>query len=119
MRTFDVEVGANTFELDDAGAVTKGSAKFGAWSTNPANQVVITKTGGGETLIDVDRRFDNNYHICCEKEGAQLFDFNGDDASAMPGLRVGRAILFVKPICDAPFRVRLRPKWDLALRSTI
>lgn len=113
MRTFELEDGATELTLDEAGVVTKAGAAFGTWSTNSANQIVVTKAGGGQTLIEVDWRFDANNHLCCDQAGAQVFDINGD-LTTMPCLRVDRAVLFVKPVSDAPFEFALHPQWSMS-----
>src|SRR5688572_19502981 len=113
MRSFELKDGTTKLTLDDAGVVTKTGSAFGTWSTNSANQIVVAKAGGGQTLIDVDWRFDANNHLCCDQAGAMVFDINGD-LTTMPHFRVDRAVLFVKPVGDAPFEFALRPQWSLS-----
>jgi hypothetical protein len=112
MRTFNLMDGTVKLTLDEAGTVTKAGAAFGAWTTNAKNQIVVTKAGGGDTLLDVDWRFDANNHLCIDQAGARVFDLNGDGASK-PGFRLARAVLFVKPVDDSPFEFSLRPEWAL------
>jgi len=113
MRSFELKDGTTKLTLDDAGVVTKTGSAFGTWSTNSANQIVVAKAGGGQILIDVDWRFDANNHLCCDQAGAMVFDINGD-LTTMPHFRVDRAVLFVKPVGDAPFEFALRPQWSLS-----
>lgn len=112
MRTFELKRGADTLTLDDAGKVKKGTADFGKWSTNAANQIVVTDAAGAATPIDVGWTFDGNNHLCIEQGGAKVFDVNGDKTSK-PGLRLDRAVLFVKPVDTGTFEFAIRPAWDL------
>jgi hypothetical protein len=92
--------------------VTKAGAAFGTWNTNGSNQIVVTKTAGGTTTLDVDWRFDDDNHLCIDQGGAQVFDINGDGATK-PEFRVDRAELFIKPVDTSPFEFSLHPTWDL------
>lgn len=112
MRTFELKDGPATLTLDDAGSVTKAGTAFGIWATNKANQIVIKKAAGGETLIDVDWRFDANNHLWVNQGGAQVFDINGDTTS-VPGFRLDKAVLLIKPLADAAFEFSIRPQWSL------
>jgi hypothetical protein len=112
MRTFQLKDGEDTLTLDDMGSVWLADATIGNWTTNGQNQIVIARTAGGESAIDVGWLFNSDNHICLEQEGKTVFDFNGDEPT-QPGFRVDSAVLFVKPDSERPFEISIRPAWDL------
>lgn len=112
MRTFDLKDGARTLTLDETGQVTSAGSPSGTWTTNAANQIVVTKPGGATTAFDVGWRFDANNHLCIDHGGAQVYDLNGDGATK-PSFRLDRSDLLVRPLDALPFEFALHPKWDL------
>jgi hypothetical protein len=112
MSTFQLKDGSDLLELDHQGFVSMGGARIGTWSTNNGSQVVVAKTSGGESALDVDWLFDEDNHLSIEAGGEKKFDFHSD-AGVRPLYRTVNSVLFVKPDRNGPFEFALRPRWAL------
>jgi hypothetical protein len=113
MRTFELKDGSEKLTLDDAGFVTSAGAPVGTWKTNEVGQIVIARTSGAESTIDVGWAFNDRNHLTLVQNGETVFDFHSL-GPAMPGLHVELTELFVKPDKDATFEFSFLPTWTLS-----
>lgn len=111
MATFQLKQGADTFDCDPFGVVTKGGAAAGSWTTGKDNKINIKGTDGSQTSFDVVWKFDSNNHLCLFSGADQVFDFY--NAGNRPQCGTLNAVLFVKPDRNNPFTFQLRGEWDL------
>jgi hypothetical protein len=111
MATFQLKQGADTFDCDPFGVVTKGGAAAGTWSTTKDNKITIKRTDGSQTNIDVAWKFDANNHLCLFSGATQIFDFY--NAGNRPQCGTQDAVLFIRPDRNNPFTFQLRGEWDL------
>jgi hypothetical protein len=112
MPTFPLTKDSDTFDLDTAGTVSKGGAAVGTWSTNPTNQIVITKPDGTSIAIDVGWRFNLDNHLTVQAGGGGVFDFC-KAANQRPFFKTENAVLHVFPDQNQAFAFQLRGEWDL------
>lgn len=111
MATFQLKQGADTFDCDPFGVVTRGGAAAGSWTTGKDNKINIKRTDGSQTSIDVNWKFDGNNHLCLFSGETQIFDFY--NAGNNPQCGALNAVLVVKPDRNKPFTFQLRGEWDL------
>lgn len=111
MATFQLKQGADTFDCDPFGVVSKGGASAGSWTTGKDNKINITRTDGTQTSFDVIWKFDSNNHLCLFSGATQIFDFY--NAGNRPQCGTLNAVLLVKPDRNNPFNFQLRGEWDL------
>lgn len=112
MATFQLKKGADIFDLDTAGAVAKGGAPFGKWSTNDTNQLVITKPDASTVALDVVWKFNPDNHLVVQANGADVFDFSQAGPSK-PFFKTEDALLKVFPDVNKAFQFTLKGDWAL------
>jgi hypothetical protein len=111
MATFQLKQGADTFDCDPFGVVTKAGASAGSWTTGKDNKINIKRTDGSQTSFDVIWKFDSNNHLCLFSGASQIFDFY--KVGNRPQCGTLNAVLVVKPDRNNPFTFQLRGEWDL------
>lgn len=111
MATFQLKQGADTFDCDPFGVVTKGGTPAGSWTTGKDNKINIKRTDGSTTSFDVIWKFDSNNHLCLFSGATQIFDFY--KVGNRPQCGTFNAVLVVKPDRNNPFTFQLRGEWDL------
>lgn len=108
--TFQLKSGADTFDFDLSGGVTKGGAAAGKWTTNQTNQIVLTQTDGSVVNFTVVWAFDGDNHLVLQSGGAAVFDFSSN------GLQIYKtvgAVLNVQPDSGKAFNFQIRGTWDI------
>ncbi|SRR6266404_324487 len=112
MATFQLKQGADTFDCDPFGVVTKGGAAAGSWTTSKDNKINIKRTDGSQMAFDVVWKFDiSNNHLCLFSGANQIFDFY--KAGNTPQCGTLNAVLLVKPDVNNPFTFQLHGDWNL------
>lgn len=117
MATFQLKQGADTFDCDPFGVVTKGGAAAGSWTTGKDNKINIKRTDGSQTSFDVAWKFDGNNHLCLSSGANQIFDFY--KVGNRPQCGTLNAVLVVKPDRNNPFTFQLRGEWDLDVKHNL
>ena len=111
MTTFRLSSGPNIFDLDTAGGVSQGGNAVGSWTTNRANQIVVTKAGAA-VAFDVAWVFNNKNQLTIRSQNTEVFNF-----ATAPGLRnlfeTRDTVLRVKPNRLNAFVFELHGDWDL------
>jgi hypothetical protein len=110
--TFQLASGTDTFDFGLTGAVTKGGAAAGKWTTNKTNQIVLTKTDSTTIAFDVAWIFNADNHLVLQSGGADLMDFNRVDSN-QPFYKTVNAALFVSPDATNAFNFQLHGTWQL------
>jgi hypothetical protein len=111
MASFQLKQGADTFDCDPFGQVTRNGAAAGTWSTSNDNKITIKKTDGTQSAFAVTWQFNSDNHLCLSSEGNQIFDFY--DVGNRPLCGTRNAVLLVRPDRNNPFTFELRGEWDL------
>jgi hypothetical protein len=117
MATFQLKKGNDTFDLDTGGTVSKAGVSIGTWSTNDANQVVISKPDG-TVPIDVAWQFNADNHLVLQLNGADAFDFSAA-TSPQPFFKTENAVLLVRPDKNKSFEFTIKGEWDLDARHNL
>jgi hypothetical protein len=112
MAGFSLIKGADTFNFDITGPVSKGGNRIGVWSTDKNNNIVVTKDAGGQDSHTVSWQFNQDNQLTISSGGKAVFNFNGT-AGVRPVYFTVNSVLKVRPDQNNVFGFDLRGEWDL------
>jgi hypothetical protein len=115
MANFKLKKGADEFQLDTAGSVSKAGAKFGTWTTTKDNKILIRGGDGSQTPVDAAWKFNAKNQLCLVSNAApatEIFNFHTADG-LRPFFSTDKAVLQVFPDEENDFNFLLRGEWDL------
>ena len=116
MNYFQLTNGTGTYELDAAGRVSMGISAVGSWTTNPANQIVVTLTNGRIVPFDVAWIFNDKNQLTIQSPGAQSLStqvFNFSAVGRRNSFTTRDTVLLVKPERLGAFTFALRGEWEI------
>lgn len=110
-QTFQLTKDGNTFVCDITGKVTSGGNPIGTWTTNGANQVVITRSADNSTnSFDVAWQFNDQNQLRVLLGATELANFHKGDA--LPIYSLEDDVLVAQPDSAAAFTFSLHATWD-------
>src|ERR1700685_4383222 len=111
MSSFQLTSNGLTYTFDTAGGVSLGGQAVGSWTTNAANQIVVTLAAGGSPAFSVVWTFNNKNQLTVGSEHGEIFNFASGGLYNSYSTR--DAALVVKPDRAADFTFALNGDWAM------
>lgn len=108
---FQLTKDSDTFDFDITGQVQSGGQPAGAWTVNPSNQIVLTRTDGATVLFDVGWRFNDRNQLGILAGNTEVFNFHS--GPAVPLYSSQKDVLVVRPDDQNAFSFLLHATWRL------
>jgi hypothetical protein len=112
MSHFQLTNGATTYVFDTSGGVSIAGAAAGWWTTNAANQILVTLIDATTLVLDVAWIFSPKNQLTIQAEGNEIFNFS---ATGLHNSFTTRdTVLLVKPDRTAAFTFALTGDWTMS-----
>lgn len=107
---FQLKSGADTFDFDITGEVSKDGARVGLWTVTPDNRITLNQDAGGAVPFDVSWRMNDRNQLELSQANAVVFNFHAS-AAVRPMFSIDKAVFVVKPDRNQTFSFGLRGDW--------
>ncbi|MBV9770877.1 MAG: hypothetical protein JOZ32_14990 [Bryobacterales bacterium] len=112
MTNFQLTSGSNRYHFDAAGvAWSSGGEATGAWTTNLANQIVLSLPNTGSITFDVAWVFNDKNQLIIQSQNTEIFNFSA--IGLENSFTTRDAALLVKPDRFGTFTFALSGDWGL------
>lgn len=111
MATFQLTNGTSSYEFDMTGGVSSAGVTVGFWTTNAANQIVATLTGGGTVTFNVSWLFNAKNQLTIQSQNTEIFNFAS--AGLYNSFTTRDTTLLVKPDLSGAFTFALNGDWNM------
>jgi hypothetical protein len=113
MKKFKLKNDTVTYEFGLGGEVYDGENKIGNWTTNQANEILVTLDTGEKETFKVKWWFNTKHQLCIKDDEEIIFNFN-TISDNHPRYSTKDSVLIVRPRHNYAFEFGLRGEWDLS-----